>query len=30
MIKHEMENAFTINVPLIVEIGEGKDWLAAH
>jgi len=30
MIKYEMENAFTINVPLIVEIGEGKDWLAAH
>lgn len=30
MIKHEMENAFTLNVPLIVEIGEGKDWLAAH
>jgi len=30
MIKYEMENAFTLNVPLIVEIGEGKDWLAAH
>ncbi|MCF8319679.1 MAG: DNA polymerase I [Flavobacterium sp.] len=30
MIKQEMENAFNINVPLIVEIGEGKDWLAAH
>ncbi len=30
MIKHEMENAFTLNVPLIVEIGEGIDWLAAH
>ena len=30
LIKHEMENAFTLNVPLIVEIGEGKDWLAAH
>ena len=30
MIKHEMESAFTLNVPLIVEIGEGKDWLAAH
>jgi len=30
MIKQEMENAFTLNVPLIVEIGEGKDWLAAH
>ena len=30
MIKNEMENAFTLNVPLIVEIGEGIDWLAAH
>ena len=30
MIMHEMENAFTLNVPLIVEIGEGSDWLAAH
>jgi DNA polymerase-1 len=30
MIKQEMENAFTLNVPLIVEIGEGNDWLAAH
>jgi DNA polymerase-1 len=30
IIKHEMENAFTLNVPLIVEIGEGTDWLAAH
>jgi DNA polymerase-1 len=30
MIKYEMENAFTLNVPLIVEIGEGNDWLAAH
>ena len=30
MIKHEMEHAFTLNVPLTVEIGKGKDWLAAH
>ncbi len=30
MIKHEMENAFTMAVPLDVEIGIGKDWLAAH
>lgn len=30
MIKQEMENAFPLNVPLIVEIGEGNDWLAAH
>ena len=30
IIKYEMENAFTLNVPLIVEIGEGNDWLAAH
>ncbi|MCF6140104.1 DNA polymerase I [Flavobacterium sp. K77] len=30
MIKHEMENAFHLNVPLEVEIGKGKDWLEAH
>ncbi len=30
MIKHEMENAFILDVPLEVEIGEGKNWLEAH
>jgi DNA polymerase-1 len=30
MIKHEMENAFKMDVPLDVEIGLGKDWLEAH
>jgi DNA polymerase-1 len=30
MIKHEMENAFTLDVPLDVEIGIGKNWLEAH
>ncbi len=30
MIKHEMENAFRIDVPLVVEIGMGKNWLEAH
>jgi DNA polymerase-1 len=30
MIKHEMENAFKMNVPLVVEIGKGKNWLEAH
>lgn len=30
MIKHEMENAFKMAVPLEVELGQGKDWLAAH
>lgn len=30
MIKHEMENAFKLDVPLEVEIGEGKNWLEAH
>jgi DNA polymerase I len=30
MIKHEMENAFVIDVPLEVEIGMGKNWLEAH
>jgi DNA polymerase-1 len=30
MIKHEMENAFNMIVPLEVEIGSGKNWLEAH
>lgn len=30
MIKHEMENAFKMDVPLEVEIGVGKNWLEAH
>ena len=30
MIKHEMENAFILDVPLDVEIGVGKNWLEAH
>ncbi|WP_291275691.1 DNA polymerase I [Flavobacterium sp.] len=30
MIKHEMENAFKMSVPLDVEIGLGKNWLEAH
>ena len=30
MIKHEMENAFKLDVPLEVEIGKGKNWLEAH
>jgi DNA polymerase-1 len=30
LIKHEMENAFKLEVPLDVEIGIGKNWLEAH
>ena len=30
MIKHEMENAFVMAVPLEVEIGVGENWLQAH
>ena len=30
MIKHEMENAFLMDVPLEVEMGVGKNWLEAH
>lgn len=30
LIKHEMENAFQMAVPLEVEIGQGRDWLEAH
>ena len=30
MIKSEMENAFKLSVPLVVDIGFGNDWLEAH
>lgn len=30
MIKQEMENAFTLSVPLTVDLGLGRDWLEAH
>ncbi len=30
MIKHEMENAFKLDVPLEVDMGTGENWLAAH
>jgi DNA polymerase-1 len=30
MIKHEMEHAFMLDVPLDVDLGAGKDWLEAH
>ena len=30
MIKFEMENAFIMDVPLEVEMGEGENWLIAH
>lgn len=30
MIKYEMENAFKLDVPLVVEMGTGENWLEAH
>jgi DNA polymerase-1 len=30
MIRHEMENAFILDVPLVVDMGTGENWLAAH
>ncbi len=30
LIKHEMENAYTLAVPLVVDMGVGQNWLEAH
>ena len=30
LVKYEMENAFTLKVPLTVDIDYGKNWLEAH
>lgn len=30
IIKHEMENAVKLDVPLVVDIGVGKNWYEAH
>ena len=30
MIKHKMEQAFKLDVPLVVELGRGENWLEAH
>lgn len=30
LIKSEMENAFTLKVPLVVDIDTGNNWLEAH
>ena len=30
MVKSEMENAFCLDVPLVVDIGIGNNWLEAH
>ena len=30
LVKHEMENAYQLDVPLDVEVGIGKNWFDAH
>ena len=30
MVKHEMENAYKLSVPLDVDLGVGENWLEAH
>ena len=30
IVKQEMENAITLKVPLVVDMGVGQNWLEAH
>ena len=30
MIKNEMEQAYKLQVPLVVDVGTGTNWLEAH
>ena len=30
VVKNSMENAVTLDIPLKVDIGTGKNWLEAH
>ena len=30
VVKKEMENAYNLQVPLVVDLGSGKSWLEAH
>jgi DNA polymerase I-like protein with 3'-5' exonuclease and polymerase domains len=30
MVRHEMENVITLDVPLKVSLGVGKNWAQAH
>jgi len=30
IIKSEMENAYKISIPLVVDLGQGNNWLEAH
>jgi DNA polymerase-1 len=30
IVRHEMEHAMQLRVPLVIDLGEGKNWLEAH
>jgi DNA polymerase-1 len=30
LVKHEMEQAVELSVPIVVEMGEGENWFEAH
>ena len=30
LVKDKMQTAMKLNVPILVEVGVGKDWLEAH
>ena len=30
MVRREMQHAYSLEVPLVVDVGQGANWLEAH